>query len=201
MGNPIASREATIYGGFEVLDAGYRIHFSSTACRRRRPRPIAVDSGRHFQITATGLLSACSTSSRDGAAQFLAWRSYFPGAWLRLRGGEASAGQPPSAASVSRHGSAQLEFDESTEEEEDDAAREQHHLAMARRSSLTAVVTDVWEKAKRRCDAAEEVERNLRKGNRASIWSEMARCTHVIVDYDDESDLCNDSTGESDTFA
>jgi hypothetical protein len=29
----------------------------------------------------------------------------------------------------------------------------------------------------------------------------MARCTHVIVDYDDESDLCNDSTGESDTFA
>jgi hypothetical protein len=51
-------------------------------------------------------------------------------------------------------------------DEEDDVAWEACHLAMARRNSLTTIVTDVWEKAKEARDTAEE-EWDVR---RAKAW-------------------------------
>jgi hypothetical protein len=46
---------------------------------------------------------------------------------------------------------------------------------MAQRNTLTTVITDMWEKASRARDAAEEEVRDIRRAKRASIRSEMAR--------------------------
>jgi hypothetical protein len=58
----------------------------------------------------------------------------------------------------------------SLNKEKDDAAREKHHLMMARRNSLTTVVTNVWEKAKHARDAGEEETCDIRGTKRASVF-------------------------------
>jgi hypothetical protein len=93
-----------------------------------------------------------------------------------------------------------IEVNLNLDEEEGDTAREVHHLAMARRNSLTAVVTDMWEKAKRAFDADEEEARDIQKEKWASICSELTCRSYVIVDYlDDESDFSADVIDEDDT--
>jgi hypothetical protein len=96
-----------------------------------------------------------------------------------------------------------IEIDESTnDEEEEDASQELRHFAMAQRNSLMPVVTNIWEKDKRRHrGGGGQEEWNLRKAKKASIQSEMASRGYVIVDYsDDESDLSDESIDNSDAF-
>jgi hypothetical protein len=93
-----------------------------------------------------------------------------------------------------------IKLDSSPDKKEDDAVQEARHLAMARRNSLTAVVTDMWEKAKRAFDADEEEARDIQKEKWASICSELTCRSYVIVDYlDDESDFSADVIDEDDT--
>nr|XP_051220267.1 putative leucine-rich repeat receptor-like protein kinase At2g19210 [Lolium perenne] len=73
-----------------------------------------------------------------------------------------------------------LELDSSQDEEEDDAAREARHLTMARRNSLTTVITDMWEMEKRARDTNVEEAHDIGRAKRASIHSEMA-CRAIIL--------------------
>ncbi|KAK1685455.1 hypothetical protein QYE76_046303 [Lolium multiflorum] len=79
-----------------------------------------------------------------------------------------------------------IELKSSTDEEQE-AEREVCHLVMARRNSLTTVIIDVWEKAKRSRDADEEEARGIGRAKHASICGEMVRHGYVIAD--DESDF------------
>jgi hypothetical protein len=74
---------------------------------------------------------------------------------------------------------------------------------MAHLNSLTIVVIDVWEKAKRDRDLVEEEEEHdVRKAKHTSICSEMARRGFIIVDYsDDESDLSSEDIEERSEIA
>jgi hypothetical protein len=78
-----------------------------------------------------------------------------------------------------------IELDSSTDEE-DNTAREVDHLAMALRSSLTMIITDVWENAKCARVAAEEEDHGILRAKCASIRSEMVWHGYVIVDYSND---------------
>jgi hypothetical protein len=62
------------------------------------------------------------------------------------------------------------------------------HLAMVQDNSICNVVTERWEKAKRRGDEEKEEARNLRHVKRQSIRTEMVRHGCIIVDYSDTFD-------------
>jgi hypothetical protein len=86
-----------------------------------------------------------------------------------------------------------IEVDLGGDEDQNYAAREARHLTMARRNSLTTVVTDAWEKGKRATTIDEE-ERHVRRAKCASIRPEMVMHGFVIVDYYDSTDFSNDDT-------
>jgi hypothetical protein len=91
-----------------------------------------------------------------------------------------------------------FELDSVGDEDDDDASREARHLAMDHQNSLTTVVTDVWEKAKRARDIADKEEQNMCKAKCASIRSER----FIIIDYsDDEYDLSDKDSEEEELIA
>jgi hypothetical protein len=65
-----------------------------------------------------------------------------------------------------------------------DAERERRQLQLARRRSLATVVTDVWDRAKRRREEREEEERQFELACRESLYDERWRQGFMIVDYD-----------------
>jgi hypothetical protein len=150
-----------------------------------------MSTSRAVKMTADRAAYLSEQACRRGA---LSRRNPRSPAWFRILPSVSAGKAGPSSAPTRVRAAATrvlrlppIELNSSPDEAEDEAAREEWHMAMAHRNSLTTIVTDIWDKEKRACDADDELARDIRCAKKASIRLEMVRGRYVVVDYSDES--------------